>query len=86
MKKLIPKVLLNKLLNKHFLIRQFNSDPLSNDDFVTLPQLQEHYRLFLNRIQQQLSTIGGGGIEDAPKGNDIYFVVSNDGKSLVKLE
>jgi hypothetical protein len=39
------------------------SDPLSpiNQNFVTLDQLQEHYRLFINRIQQQLSTLGGGG-------------------------
>ena len=40
-----------------------NSDPLTplDQNFVTLNQLQEHYRLFINRIQQQLSTIGGGG-------------------------
>ena len=40
-----------------------NSDPLTPTDqnFVTLDQLQNHYRLFINRIQQQLSTLGGGG-------------------------
>ena len=40
-----------------------NSDPLTplDQNFVTLDQLQSHYRLFINRIQQQLSTIGGGG-------------------------
>ena len=40
-----------------------NSDPLTplDQNFVTLDQLKEHYRLFINRIQQQLSTIGGGG-------------------------
>ena len=40
-----------------------NSDPLTplDQNFVTLSQLQDHYRLFINRIQQQLSTIGGGG-------------------------
>lgn len=40
-----------------------NKDPLTplNQNFVTLDQLQQHYRLFLNRIQQQLSTLGGGG-------------------------
>lgn len=40
-----------------------NSDPLTplDKNYVTLEQLQEHYRLFINRIQQQLSTIGGGG-------------------------
>ena len=40
-----------------------NSDPLTptNQKFVTLEQLQEHYRLFINRVQQQLASIGGGG-------------------------
>lgn len=40
-----------------------NSDPLTPTDqnFVTFDQLQGHYRLFINRIQQQLSTLGGGG-------------------------
>jgi hypothetical protein len=40
-----------------------NSDPLTplDKNFVTLDQLQQHYRLFINRIQQQLTTIGGGG-------------------------
>jgi hypothetical protein len=38
-------------------------DPLSplNQNFATLDDLQKHYKLFLNRIQQQLSTLGGGG-------------------------
>ena len=40
-----------------------NSDPLTPLDkkFVNLQDFQEHYRLFLNRIQRQLSTLGGGG-------------------------
>ncbi len=40
-----------------------NNDPLTplNQKYVTLDQLQEHYRLFINRIQQQLATLGGGG-------------------------
>ena len=40
-----------------------NQDPLTptNQKFVTLDQLQEHYRLFINRVQQQLATFGGGG-------------------------
>ena len=40
-----------------------NSDPLTplDQNFVTLKQLQEHYKLFINRIQQQLAAIGGGG-------------------------
>jgi hypothetical protein len=38
-------------------------DPLTPLDqkFATLADLQKHYKLFLSRIQQQLSTIGGGG-------------------------
>ena len=30
-------------------------------NFATLDDLQNHYKGFLNRIQQQLSTLGGGG-------------------------
>jgi len=38
-------------------------DPLTplDQNFVTLEDLNKHYKLFLNRIQQQLSTVGGGG-------------------------
>jgi hypothetical protein len=38
-------------------------DPLTplNQNFATLDDLQKHYSLFLSRIQQQLSTLGGGG-------------------------
>ena len=40
-----------------------NSDPLTplNQEYVTLKQLQDHYRIFVNRVQQQISTLGGGG-------------------------
>jgi len=40
-----------------------NSDPLTPLDqtYVTHEKLAEHYRLFINRIQQQLSVLGGGG-------------------------
>ena len=41
-------------------------------NFATLDDLQNHYKGFLNRIQQQLSTLGGGGIEDAPKTGGPY--------------
>ena len=38
-------------------------DPLTplNQNFATLEDLDKHYKLFLSRIQQQLSTLGGGG-------------------------
>lgn len=32
-----------------------------NENFVTVEYLQNHYRTFVNRIQQQLSSLGGGG-------------------------
>ena len=40
-----------------------NSDPLTplDQEYVTLEDLQSHYRLFINRVQQQLATFGGGG-------------------------
>ena len=49
------------LLN--ILPQEKTQDPLTplNQNFATLDDLQSHYRLFLNRIQQQLSTLGGGG-------------------------
>ena len=51
-----------------------NSDPLTPLDqkFVTFEKLQENYRLFVNRVQQQLASFGGGGIEDAPNDGKIY--------------
>jgi len=65
-----------------------NSDPLTPLDqkFVTLEQLQEHYRLFINRIQQQLSTLGGGGETRLKYLDDIVGIATNssayDGKFL----
>ena len=40
-----------------------NSDPLTPLDqkFITLEKFEEHYKLFVNRIQTQLATLGGGG-------------------------
>lgn len=50
------------LLSEPSDVKQQN-DPLTplNQNFATLEDLQKHYNLFLNRIQQQLSTLGGGG-------------------------
>ena len=44
-------------------LSESNVDPLTplDQNFATLDDLSSHYRLFLNRIQQQLATIGGGG-------------------------
>lgn len=40
-----------------------NKDPLTplNQNFLTIEEFNRHYKLFLNRVQQQLSTLGGGG-------------------------
>lgn len=40
-----------------------SADPLTplNQKFATLEDLNRHYSLFINRIQQQLATLGGGG-------------------------
>ena len=42
---------------------KMGDDPLTplDQNFVTLSDLQNHYRSFLTRIQQQLGTLGGGG-------------------------
>ena len=56
-----------------------SSDPLTPLDqkFVTLDQLQDHYRLFVNRIQQQISTIGGGGETRLQYLDDIVGIATN---------
>lgn len=47
-------------------------DPLKDTEFTTFDDLRNHYQTFLNRIQIQLSSLGGGGIEDAPKTGGPY--------------
>jgi hypothetical protein len=56
-----------------------NADPLTalDKNYVTLNQLQEHYRLFINRIQQQLATIGGGGETRLKYLDDIVGIATN---------
>jgi hypothetical protein len=56
-----------------------NKDPLTplDQNFVTFDQLQQHYRLFLNRIQQQLSTLGGGGETRLKYLDDIVGIATN---------
>ena len=56
-----------------------NSDPLTplDQNFVTLDQLQNHYRLFINRIQQQLSTLGGSGETKLKYLDDIVGIATN---------
>jgi len=50
-------------------------DPLTPTDqkFATLDDLSKHYRLFVNRIQKQLSTVGGGGAGFIKDLDDVTF-------------
>jgi chromosome segregation ATPase len=65
-----------------------NEDPLTplTQNFVTFKQLQDHYKTFIVRIQQQLSTIGGGGETQLKYLDDIVGIATNaseyDGKYL----
>ena len=54
-------------------------DPLTPLDqkFATLDDLQKHYSTFLSRIQQQLSTLGGGGETKLRYLDDVVGVATN---------
>ena len=56
-------------------------DPLTPLDqkFATLEDLQKHYSTFLSRIQQQLSTLGGGGETRLRYLDDVVGVATNSG-------
>jgi hypothetical protein len=56
-------------------------DPLTPLDqkFATLDDLQKHYSTFLSRIQQQLSTLGGGGETKLRYLDDVVGVATNSG-------
>jgi len=56
-------------------------DPLTPLDqkFATLEDLEKHYKLFLSRIQQQLSTVGGGGETRLRYLDDIVGIATNSG-------
>ena len=73
----VTNILSEGLLN--ILPQEKTPDPLTplNQNFATLDDLQNHYRLFLNRIQQQLSTLGGGGETRLRYLDDIVGVATN---------
>ena len=61
-------------------------DPLTPMDqkFATLKDLAEHYRIFINRIQTQLSTMGGGGAGFIKDLDDVEFdQTTGDNKLLI---
>ena len=51
------------------------TDPLTPEDqqFATLKDLSAHYRLFINRIQTQMATMGGGGAGFIKDLDDVEF-------------
>lgn len=62
------------------------TDPLTPEDqkFATLEDLSNHYRLFINRIQTQLSTMGGGGAGFIKDLDDVEFDgTAGDNKLLI---
>ena len=73
----VANILTEGLLN--ILPQEKTPDPLTplNQNFATLDDLQKHYRLFLNRIQQQLSTLGGGGETQLRYLDDIVGIATN---------
>ena len=60
-------------------------DPLAPLDkqFPTLKALADHYRLFINRTQQQIATIGGGGAGFIKDLADVTFTESTGTNKLL---
>jgi len=61
-----------------------DTDPLTplEDKFVTFDDLRDHYRTFINRVQQQLASLGGGGEVNLRYLDDIDRSSISDGKVL----
>ena len=61
-----------------------DTDPLLplDQNFVTFDDLSSHYRTFVNRIQQQLMSLGGGGEVNLRYLDDIDRSSISDGKVL----
>lgn len=61
-----------------------NDDPLTplDQDFVTHEDLAKHYKTFIQRVQHQMSTIGGGGETKLRKLDDIDRSTIADNKYL----
>ena len=61
-----------------------NEDPLTplDKNYATIDDLNKHYQLFLNRVQQQLSTIGGGGAVNIKDMDDVDSSALSNGKVL----
>lgn len=61
-----------------------NDDPLTplDQDFVTHEDLAKHYKTFIQRVQHQMSTIGGGGETKLRKLDDVDRSTIADNKYL----
>ena len=61
-----------------------NEDPLTplDKNYATLEDLNKHYRSFINRVQIQLSTIGGGGAVNIKDMDDVDSSALSNGKVL----
>lgn len=68
---------LTENLDEGLLNEPVTADAVSNAEFVTSDQLKDHYRLFLNRIEEQLSTVGGGGEVNLKYLDDVVGVATN---------
>jgi hypothetical protein len=83
---IVKEVIQEGLVNEPPSVKNNDSLTPLEQNFVTLEQLQQHYRLFINRIQQQLSTLGGGGETQLKYLDDIVGIATNasayDGKFL----
>ena len=55
------EVLQEGLLNEPPSTKTNDSLTPLDQNFVTFEQLQQHYKVFVNRVQQQMATVGGGG-------------------------
>ena len=62
-----------------------NPDPLTplDKNYVTLKDLQDHYRIFINRVQMQLASIGGGGAGFVKDLADVSFDESTGQNKLL---
>lgn len=77
-----PEMLAARLSRKP--VDEKTSDPLSplGQNFVTFKDMNDHYGLFLQRIQQQLSSLGGGGEVKFLRLDDVAYQTAGDNKIL----
>ena len=78
-KNLTERIKLNetKLEESQTIKEEVNEDPLTNTNFATIDDLKNHYNLFINRIQQQLASIGGGGETQLKYLDDVVGIATN---------